>query len=205
MITQTNILDTLAYLMGESTTPTATLASRQNLIQRTLEEIYKAFPWSFASVSEVLTITDGSGEVSGDIDSQHKISVWSGTDEFAEINEADSTLYQDGDRKFWRTVEDDTVTIHTLDTDISSVTVKYQTIPPVLSSTVSTPFSDQLCVALGARRYIKLGENPDADISQDEALFQKRLNENIATAHVGRPQKRVRKIYEANNYRLGEV
>jgi hypothetical protein len=122
-----------------------------------------------------------------------------------EINFGDQDLYQTGDNKIWlETDNNGTYFAKTKDTTYANLIVKYQTLPPEINASVYTPFTDLTTIALGAKRYVKMGQNPDADISQDEALFQKRLNENIAAVQVNRPLRKHRSIYTANGYRLGE-
>ena len=210
MITQTQALTTLSYLLGENSVPTSSiLDSRKNFIQNTLNEIYRAYPWSFAQANATLTFASGVATLPTDWDYQHKIYgyFYNGSDQtpLTEINIGDSDQYIQNQYKFWiEHVVDDTYIIRTKDTAYSTAIISYQTKVPTLSSTVSTPFNDANVIALGAKRYVKATENPDADISQDEALFQKRLNEAIAAVQVNRPLRKSRKVYYANNYHLGE-
>jgi hypothetical protein len=204
-------METLSYLLGENNVPTSSVAtSRKNFIQRTLEEVYRAYPWSFSKETATLNFSSGLATLPSDFDAQHKIySYFYNGDtqtELREINIGDSDMWQDYDYKFWvEHVADGTFVVKTKDTGYTTAVVTYQALPPTISPTVYTPFLDQMTLALGARRYVKLGQNPDADISQDEALFQKRLNENIAATQVNRPLRKHRSIYRANGYRLGEV
>jgi hypothetical protein len=207
-VTQQDLLLTLTYFMGESSIPTAATESRKNFIQRTLEEVYRAYPWSFASVTTTLTFTNGQATMPDDFDDQHKVYSYkqSGSNQYEvkEINFGDQDLYEEGDNKFWMLSDtSDGYTINTKD-GTTSVTIKYQSKCPMLSANTNTSFADQTTVALGAKRYVKLGQNPDADVSQDEALFQKRLTENIAAANVNRPLRKHRSRYASNGYRLGE-
>lgn len=211
MVNQTQVMETLSYLLGENNVPTSSVAtSRRNFIQRSLEEIYRAYPWTFAQGTATLTFSDGVATLPSNFDVQHKIYAYfydgAIQTELKEINIADSDMWQDYDYKIWiEHTGNNTYAVKTKDTGYTTAVVKYQTLAPEINATVYTPFSDQMTVALGARRYVKLGQNPDADISQDEALFQKRLTENIAAAQVNRPLRKHRSIYHANNYRLGEV
>lgn len=211
MINQTDIMETLSYMLGENNVPTSSVAtSRKNFIQRTLEEVYRAYPWPFAQATATLSFDNGTATLPANFDIQHKVYAYfyNGDTQTAlsEINVGDSDWYRDYDYRFWiENIADNTYAIKTKDTGYSSAVVKYQTAPPVINATVYTPFSDQTTIALGARRYVKLGQNPDADISQDEALFQKRLNENMAAQQVNRPLRKHRSIYKANSYRLGDV
>lgn len=210
MVTQQQALTTLSYLLGENSVPTSSVIdSRKNFIQNTLNEIYRAYPWSFATANATLTFAGGVATLPVDFDYQHKIYgyFYNGDTQtqLEEINIGDSDMYIQNQYKFWiEHITDDTFQIRTKDTDYTNAVISYQTVVPTLSASVSTPFNDANVIALGAKRYVKASENPDADISQDEAIFQKRLNEVIAAVQVNRPLKRSRKVYYANNYRLGE-
>lgn len=209
MITETDVLTTLSYLMGERTVPTTAIEGRKDFIKRSLEEIYRAYPWPFAKTTETIPVSSFTATLATTFDPQHKIAVYFLNGDIQtnleEINPGDQDMYEDSDRKFWvENVGGTTYAIKIKDTDISTLIAKYQTVVPDINASIGTPFQDRTTIALGARRYIKLGENPDADISQDEALFQKRLNENIASQQLSRPLRRNRKIYYANNYRLGD-
>jgi len=211
MISQTNINTTLSYLLGENSVPSSSLAqSRNDFIQRTLDEVYRAYPWPFAQATATLTFDNGTATLPVNFDVQHKIYAYSynGDTQTAleEVNIGDSDLLEASDHRFWAEhISDGRYKISTKDIDYGTAIVKYQTLPPTLSASTLSPFQDQMTVALGARRYVKLGQNPDADISQDEALFQKRLNENIAAVQINRPLRKHRSAYRSNGYVLGEV
>lgn len=209
MITQTQALTTLSYLLGENSVPTSSvLDSRKNFLQNTLNEIYRAYPWSFAQNNATLTFAGGVATLPADFDYQHKIYgyFYNGDTqtELKEINIGDSDMYVQNQYKFWiEHVANDTFLIRTKDNTYTTAVISYQTTAPNLTTT-STPFNDANIIALGAKRYVKASENPDADISQDEALFQRRLNEAIAAVQVNRPLRKHRSVYAANYYRLGE-
>lgn len=203
-------METLSYLLGENTVPTSGIAtSRRNFLQRTLEEVYRAYPWPFAAANVTLSVSGGTATMPTDFDWQHKVYAYfySGDVQtgLEEINIGDSDMYVANQYKFWlEPIDEQTYVIKTKDTVYDTAIVKYQAQPPVINASVYTPFNDAMSLALGARRYVKLGQNPDADILQDEALFQKRLNENISAVQVNRPLRKGRRIYNANGYRLGE-
>ena len=209
MVTQTQALTTLSYLLGENSVPTSSvLDSRKNFLQNTLNEIYRAYPWSFAATNATLTFSGGVATLPANFDYQHKIYgyFYNGDTQtmLEEINIGDSDMYVQGQYKFWiEYIANDRFQIKTKDNTYTTAVVSYQTTVPTFSST-DTPFNDANIIALGAKRYVKASENPDADISQDEALFQKRLNEAIAAVQVNRPLRKHRSVYAANNYRLGE-
>jgi hypothetical protein len=210
MVTQTQVMETLSYLLGENTVPTSNVATaRRNFIQRSLEEVHRAYPWPWAGANATLSFSAGLATMPSNFDDQHKVYAYfyQGDTQTAleEINIGDSDMYVQNQYKFWlEPIGGGNYTLHTKDTSYDTAVIKYQARPETLNASVATAFNDAMALALGARRYVKLGQNPDADISQDEALFQKRVNENIAAVQVNRPLRRHRKVYYANNYRLGE-
>lgn len=207
MKVSTDYLLTLAYLMGERTIQSSTTAPRTTFVQSTLEEIYRAYKWPFAKVSASLAVSGGVASLPSTYDAQHGVEgyFYSGTDQIPldPVGDYDQVNFLDGDYRFWTEAQaDGTFLLKTKDT-IGSVTVNFQTKAPTVAASVASAFDDTMTVALGARRYIKLSQDPNADISQDEALFQRRLTENIAAVQVGNPKRKIRFLSQARGYRVG--
>ena len=194
---QTDILTTLAYLMGESTVSSSTSTTRGDFIQDSLKEAYAAYPWRFARGNATLTISSGIATRPTNYDycifALFKFLIGSvfRVDTF---DPNDSIDTENGDRAAWIEALDDgsTYVFNTKDTDYTTVSVRYQKVAPSINASISTPYPDKMTLALGARRFVKLGQNPDADISQDEAIFQKRLAANVAAHQVPASRKRRR-------------
>lgn len=203
-------MTTLSYLLGERTIPSTATENRKDFIQRTLEEIYRAYPFPFASATATLAVVGGTATLSSNIDWQHQVTAYfydgDTQKDVREINQADQDKFVAGDNVFWLApiANTDDFTLNTKDNTYDYIITRYQTVPPEVNASIGTPFTDIMTIALGARRYVKLGQNPDADIAQDEALFQKRLSENIASTQINRPLRKNRKLYYANGYRLGD-
>jgi len=194
--TQSDILTTLAYLLGERSVNSTTSAPRADFIQQSLEEAYQAFPWRFARTNATLTISNGLATLPTNYDdsqiSQAKFA--SGTTvKLDYVDPDDENDLQNGDRAAWiEAVDDDVFVLKTKDTDVGTVLFRYQKKAPILDSagTIDTPYPNKMTIALGARRYVKLGQNPDADISQDEKIFQNKLSQDIAFHQTNAPRKR---------------
>lgn len=204
----TDVLTTLAYLMGERTVQASTSAIRLNFLQKTLEEVYRAYKWPFANVKAILTVNSGVASLASNFDYQHGIDAffYQGTQQVPlyDINQNDQTGYNEGAYRYWlEPTGDDIFAINTKDNTYSDIYVQYQSKAPTLNTTTYTPFDDDMLLAIGARRYIKLSQDPNADISQDEALFQKRLVEHIAATQVSNPKRRARFLSHANGHRTG--
>jgi len=110
-----------------------------------------------------------------------------------EIDAGDKDRVAAGSRAFWLNSNGDgTYNLQTKDTDVPSIIFGYQSLAPTLDTagTVGTPYPNAMTLALGARRFVKLGQNPDADISQDQALFKQYLNQDIAAEQIPHARKR---------------
>lgn len=195
---QTDILTTLAYLLGERSVNSTTSTPRADFIQQTLTEAYQAYPWRFARTNATLTISSGIATLPTNYDdsqiSQAKFTNGD-TVKLDAVDPDDENDLSDGDRAVWiEAVADDVFVLKTKDTDVGTVQFRYQKKAPVLDSagTIVTPYPNKMTIALGARRWVKLGQNPDADISQDEKIFQNKLSQDIAFQQVNAPRKRRR-------------
>jgi hypothetical protein len=198
LLYQDGLLQTLAYLMGERTVNSTTSASRADFLQKTLVEVYKAYPWKFARATATLSISSGILTLPTDYNYAHPIDVmWtdSGNNQWTlnEIDPADKDKVVDGDLSYWLSAQSDgSFLLKTKDVSPTSVAVSYQKLAPTLSTdeSVGTPYPSGMTLALGARRFVKLGQNPDADISQDQDLFEKYLSQDIAAEQVPHARKR---------------
>lgn len=200
---------TLAHVMGERTVQTTTRTVRTTFIQETLREIYRAYQFPDTMATITLAVDGGIASLPSTVDLQQGIEAYFYTGDnqttVEHINPIDQTGYNDGSYRFWIEPQSDgTALLHTKDTGYSSLVVKVQNkVPDLATASVAVPFDDTMAVALGARRYIKLSQDPNADISQDEALFQKRITETIATTQVNNPRRRARFLHQANGHRMG--
>lgn len=195
--TRTDFLTTLAYLLGEKSVNSSTSAPRADFIQETLNEAYQSYPWRFARATATLSVVNGVATLPTTYDQAHASHAQfdNGNEiEIDEVHDMDSNQLVDGDRAAWIEAigDGDRFILRTKDSDVSTVSFRHQKRAPILDSsdTVKTPYPNKMTIALGARRYVKLGQNPDADISQDEAIFDKRLNLDIASEQVPTPRKR---------------
>lgn len=204
---QDDFMTTLSYLLGERTVPSTGIEGRKQFVQDSLNEVYRAYPWQFAKARTTLTVASGIASLPSNFDGQHKLEAYTlngDTDiNYEEVDEADRTGFQDGDKVYWIEAQSDgTYHLRTKDS-ISSIIVTYQSKPPIVTATVTTPFDDTMTVALGAKRYVKSSQDPNADIAPDEALFQKRLLENISATQVHRPTRKLKFASRSNGYRIG--
>lgn len=205
LLYQSGLLQTLAYLMGERTVNATTSASRSDFLQRTLVEVYQAYAWRFNRKTSTLTFTNVSTGVyqaalPTDFDNQFPPHIYytnsGGTDfTYNEIEPFDRDLAVDGSLTYWIVSNNDgTFSVRTKDTSVLSNTINiaYQQQAPTLDSagTVGTAYPNGMTLCLGARRFVKLAQNPDADISQDQALFEKYLAKDMAAEQVPHARRR---------------
>ena len=62
-----------------------------------------------------------------------------------------------------------------------------------------------MALARGALVYYRQAEDPQADISQEEALFQQELDEVIAQFNRSRPQQRAKTLQEVAGTYTGDI
>lgn len=196
---QNDFLTTLAYLMGERSVNSTTSAPRADMIQTSLEEAYQAYPWRFARANATLSVVSGVATLPTNYDDNHlafaRFDNGSIVEDLIPVDPDDEFNVEDGDRNVWIEAIGDgnQYILRTKDTDVSTVRFRYQKQAPVLATaSTGTPYFNKRTIAIGARRDVKLGQNPDADISQDQALFERALAKDIATHQVPAPRKKRR-------------
>lgn len=205
LLYQNDLLTTLAYLMGEKTVNSSTSAPRTDFLQSALHDAYGVFPWPFARKRTVVTLASGIATLPEDYDPRHAAYAYAPSSADATldgtlldtIHAIDNKDITDGDRAAWTELVDGgdgtRYVLRTKDSDLSSLYLRYQTVEPVLSTaSVGTPYPNKRTIALGARAYVKLGQNPDADVSQELTIFEKELDKDVAQFQVQEPRKRRR-------------
>lgn len=207
MFYQTDFLTTLAYLMGERTVNATTSASRADFIQSSLNEAYQAYPWRFARANATLSIVSGVATLPADYDDNHlakaRFDNGSIVEDLSPIDPDDEDDTYDGSYNVWIEAigNGDRYVLKTKDSNYSTVRFRYQKEAPTLATaSTGTPYFNKRTIALGARRDVKLGQNPDADISQDQAIFERALAKDIASHQTQAPRKKRRTL----NNRTGD-
>lgn len=201
----------LAYMMGERAVNTTTAGSRSTFIQDALQDAYKAYPWRFARANATLIVDNGLATLPTNYDDSHiayaKFDNGGAADDLHLIDPDDEDEVQDGSRLAWIEAigDGDRYVIKLRDSDVSVLRFRYQKLPPVLSVTSQgTPYPNKATIALGARRYVKLGQNPDADISQDQKIFERELAKDIAAHQVPAPRKSRRTRHDRTGRYTGD-
>lgn len=208
---QNDFLNTLAFLMGESAPNSSTNTSRGDFVQNALNDAYKAYPWRFARTNATLSIVSGIATLPTDYDNNHlafaKFNNGGAAQDIDFVDPDDEDDLTDGDRAAWVEVlsDGDTYILKTKDTDLSTVSLRYQKRAPILATaSTGTPYFNKRTIALGARRDVKLGQNPDADTSQEQTVFERELSKDIAAHQVNAPRKRRRTAQGQTNRATGD-
>lgn len=211
LLAQSDILTTLAYLLGERSVNATTSAPRSDFIQQTINEAYQAYPWRFATANATLSISSGIATLPSDFDINHKVNItwFNGATEtrLDEIDPNDKGAVVDGNSATWLTaVGSGRFALNTKDSLPTSAIVRYQTIAPTLDAAglITTPYPNKMTIALGARRWVKLGQNPDSDISQDQKIFENKLAADVAFHQVPAPRQRRRTAQSQTGNRTGD-
>jgi hypothetical protein len=213
-ITQTDVLQDMSYLLGEASIPTSGIDDRKAFIQRGLERIARLYDfnemYAIATVSLTATANIYTGSLPSDAAESPSMDVRvinSGSNDdyiFQSIPYQDRDTYENGDYKYWLTGSAKDYTLNTKD-NVANVTVRYLQAAPTINASVSTTFPSSIVIARAALVYYRQAENPLADISQDEALFQRELEEVMARQNRNNPVSRAKGIQELNNDFTGRV
>lgn len=212
MLYQGDIMTELSYLLGERTVPSTGTDGRKAFIQDSLEDVYKMWPWKFNEALATVSVASGIASLPSGLTLNHDLYVkFYGSDgvtatDLELVDPGDQESVNIGDNKYWVTSygNDGNYVLNTKEV-VSSVVVQYQRKPPTLGPSVGTPFNNKMALALGARRYYRISQDPEADISQDEALFEKRVQESIAAQQMASPRKRRKSAQSMSGYSTGDI
>lgn len=212
LIYQGDVMTSLSYLLGERTVPSTGTEGRKDFIQKTLEEVYNNYPWPFAIGLATLSVTaSGIASLPSDYapnqESFISYNTSSGTAMDLElVDDGDQDAVNIGDNKYWLTsyTGDGQYILNTKEV-ISSVVVRYQKLPPTLAASVGTPFKNAMTLALGAVRYHRKSQDPEADIGQDQALFDRALQDDVRGIQMSAPRKRRKTAQSIAGSATGEI
>lgn len=198
-VTLTDVQQDLSFLEGNQTVPTSGIDDWNRFIQRTLEEAWIQFPWDFAKTTATVSMSNGIGTLASGamLDSIYAVNFVTGNtgdDHYYEqIDYDESDKYSVGNYRYWVTGNTPNPVINTRETD-GILTVWYKSLPPQINASVSATFPDSMVIALGARRFVRMAENPQADVSQEESIFQKRLEEVWGWYNRNKPRRARRRF-----------
>src|SRR5205085_11023483 len=90
-------------------------------------------------------------------------------------------------------------------TTSATLKIRYSTTSPIINASISTPFPSSMALARGALVYYRQAEDPQADIAQEEYIFQQELDEVIAQYNRARPQPRAHTLHEVTGTYPGDI
>lgn len=196
----------LSYLLGETSVPNPQPPDRVAFLQAALERCYRAWDFEFAEVTTTVTLTNGQANLPSDIALEPKMDVRVKNDRgpgsstgnsgvggdfiFQEIDYNEQDSFGNGDYKYWVTGSPQSYVLNTTENGnpaVTTLTIRYYQSAPIISSTQATPFPSAMVLARGALIYYRQAEDPQADVSQLEALFQNELEEIISVQIRNKP------------------
>jgi len=203
----------LSYLLGESSVPPSGTEDRQRFVAMALERAYRSYDFPFTKATATVSVASGIATLPAAIrqDSILDVRVLTSGANADNVYQQIPYEYQDnyaaGTYKYWLTGQEGTGTylLNTSESGTPLLTIRYTTTTPSINASVTTPFPSSMCLARGALVYFRQAEDPNADLSQEEALFQKELEEVISQYNRSRPQRRGRSVHEAASTYPGDI
>jgi hypothetical protein len=214
-VSLTDVQRDLAYLLGEQTTPSDSSPDynqRSRFIQVALERAYRSYDFPMNKLIATVTAVSGVATLPTTVlqDSVLDVrEVVAGADNdkiyrFVDYTQQDS--FNSGDYVAWLEGYEGTYVLKTSETSSSPVlTLRYSSVTPALNASITSPFPSSMALARGALIYVRQSEDPQADISQEEALFQQELDEIIMAYNRSRPRQRMVSKHEDNNTYIGDI
>lgn len=211
-ITQTTVMTDLSYLLGETAVPSSGVDDRKRYIQLALERVYRAYNFPMDQVTGTVSMVAGiatlptSMHQDGIIDIRIKVA-GVGTDHvFNQVDYSELDDIPTGQYAYYLNGYEGTYVLTSTETSTTdTLTVRYQNVTPVINASIGTPFPSSIALARGALVYYRQAEDPQADISQEEYIFQQELDEVIAQYNRARPQKRAKTLHEATGTYIGDT
>lgn len=211
-ITQDTVMQDLSYLLGEQTVPSSGTEDRQRFIQRALERVYRAYDFPMNKVTVTLQAAAGIATLptnvrqDSSLDVREVVAGARNDNIYDAIPYEERDLYSEGSYKYWLTGYEGAYLLETTETSTNPVlTVRYSTVAPTINASIGTPFPSSMCLARGALIYYRQAEDPQADIGQEEALFQLEIDEVIAAYNRERAQTRGITQHEKYGTYIGDI
>jgi hypothetical protein len=208
---QTTVMEDLSYLLGESSIPSTGVEDRKRFIQRALDRVYRAYDWPMNKVTATVSMVAGIASLPSNVQQDSIIdirSVQSGTGDdhiFQGVPYGELDNYPSGTYRYRLTGYEGTYVLQSSETTTDTLQLYYETTSPIINASISTPFPSSMCLARGALVYYRQAEDPQADIAQEEALFQQELDEVISQYNRSRPQPRAKTLHEAMGTYPGDI
>ena len=210
-LTLTTVMTDLSYMLGETSVPTTGTEDRQRFIQLALERAYRAYDFPFSKVLATVAMVAGVATLPSNVHQDSIIDIRlvnSGVGDdyiFTSLPYGQLDDYQTGSYKYRLTGYEGSYVLTSSETSNGTLSLYYQTTAPQINASISTPFPSSMALVRGALIYQRQAEDPQADISQEEALFQNELDEVISQYNRSRPQPRAITLHEASGTYVGDI
>ena len=212
-VSLTDVQTDLAYLLGEQSAPSESNADymvRATFIQRALERAYRAYDFpstklvaTVQAVNGVATLASGSMPDTT-LDVRESVAGADNDHIYVEIDYSEQDEPSASDYTYYRTQAGDAVLLNLSQTS-PLLTVRYTSSTPILNASIKTPFPSSMTLARGALIYYRQAEDPQADISQEETIFQVEIDEIISQYNRSRPRPRFGSRHEARGTYIGDI
>lgn len=210
-LNQTTILTDLSYLLGESSVPSTGIEDRKRFIQLALERCYRAYDFPFAKDTATVQASSGIATLPTTVhqdsilDIREVVAGKANDHIYTQVSYEDFDNFPAGNYAYRLTGYEGAYVIETSESDSPILTVRYERTSPEINASISTPFPSSMALARGALVYYRQAEDPQADISQEEALFQQELDEVIAQYNRSKPQQRAKTLHEIQGTYVGDI
>lgn len=207
-VTLTQAMLDLSYILGETSVPTSGTEDRQRFIQAALERAYRAYNFPFNKMTATVQATGYIATLPTNVLQDGSLDIRNSSVNpnipYKQIDYTESDKYNQGSNAYWVDGYEGSYVAH-LTEDSPLLTVRYTSSVPVINASVSTPFPSSMALARGALIYYRQAEDPQADLSQEESLFQVELDEIISAYNRNRPSRRMITSHEASNTYIGDI
>lgn len=188
--TQDDYLLTMSYMLGETSVPSA-VEDRKQFIQKTLDEAYRYTNWDWNKTTVTLPLTSGIAslpsytQLNPDLDVRVVNGGTNADNVFTQVPYEELDLYGQGNYKYWLTGSVGSYLINSTEAD-STLTVRLSKMAPIVNASITSDFPSTTVIAQGALRYYYKAQDPEYDVSQDQALFQQGLEDLSRAQHRNR-------------------
>lgn len=210
-VNQTQVLQDLSYLLGETTIPTA-ITDREEYIQKTLERVFRSYRFPMNVMLATVQASGGLATLPSNVGQDGLIDVREVkggpfTDNvYTQVTYEDSDNFPVGSFSYWLTGAEGSYVLNSSETSTSPIlTILFTTSVPMINASIVTEFPSSMVLALGALKYYRLAEDPYTDVTPYENMFQLEMDEVIANVNRGRVQPRGRTLSESMGTYTGDI
>lgn len=212
LITQDIVQQDLSFLLGETSVPATGTEDRQRFIQRALDRVYRAYDWPMNKVTATVSMVGGVATLPTNVHQDSIIDIREvvagvGTDHiYTQVPYSSGDNYPQNTYNYRLTGYEGAYVLTSSETGTNTtLSLYYETTAPVINASIPTPFPSSMALARGALVYYRQAEDPQADIAQEEYLFQLELEEVIAQYNRSRPQPRAKTVQEIQGTYTGDI